>query len=168
MSKNAGQNDPPRPKDGQDHEHDDLQIEMHGSLEGKSGVVVGFSRKQDDPWIEAEKKRDMEFLTSKPDLMRQIVELARQKGVRPFILIDRRTGTVMGFEGKEVAETLQRLGKHMSVTQAICSRVETLTEGEFLVCVLSGSGHTGLYRMADPKAGLAYLKLWGATSGRSH
>ena len=144
-----------------------LQVEVHGSLEGKNGIVLGLFARQEDPWIEAEKKRDLEFLTSKPDLMRQITEVARQ-GSRPFILVDRRTGVVRGFEGKAIVEMLKRLGKNMPVVEAICSRLEILGEGEFLLCVLSGSGHTGLYRMAAPEAGLEYLKLWGATSGQGH
>lgn len=144
-----------------------LQIEVHGSLEGKSGVVLGLFKKQKDPWIEAEKKRDMEFLTSKPDLMRRIMEVAR-KGSRPFILVDRRTGVVQGFRGKDIAETITRLGTKLPAAEAIRSRLEILGDGEFLLCVLSGSGHTGLYRMAAPEAGLEYFKLWAGTSGRGH
>jgi hypothetical protein len=139
---------------------------VHGSLEGKGGMVLGFSAKHADPWIEAEKKRDMEFFTGKPDLMRKVLE-ATSTGY-PFILVDRRTGVVTGFQAQDVIEILIRLGKNMSVTQAVCSRLETLEEGEFLLCVLSASGHTGLYRMANPKAGLEYLKLWLTTSDQGH
>jgi len=168
MSTNAEQNDPCPCGSGKQYKQCcGLQVEVHGSLQGKNGIVLGLFAKQADPWIEAEKKRDLEFLTSKPDLMRQITEVAR-KGVRPFILVDRRTGVVRGFEGKEVVEMLKRLGKNLSVAEAIRSRLEILGEGEFLLCVLSASGHTGLYRMAAPEAGLEYLKLWGATSGRGH
>ena len=170
MSLKTGPNDPCPCGSGKKYKRCcGLQVEIHGSLAGKGGMVLGFSGKQENPWIEAEKKRDMEFLTGKPDLLRQIVEVVRtHKSARPFILVDRRTGMVLGFEGKEVAETLTRLGKNMSVTQAICSRLEILTDGEFLLCVLSASGHTGLYRMTTPEAGLDHLKLWNTAPGKGH
>ena len=168
MSTNAERNDPCPCGSGKQYTQCcGLQVEVHGSPEGKNGIVLGLFAKQQNPWIEAEKKRDMEFLTSKPDLMHEITQVARQ-GARPFILVDRRTGVVRGFEGKEVLEMLKHLGKNMPAVEAICSRLEILVEGEFLLCVLSGSGHTGLYRMAAPEAGLEYLTLWGATSGQGH
>ncbi len=144
-----------------------LQLEVHGSLKGKGGVIVGFSGQQEDVWIQEEKKRDLEFLTEKPELMRQIVGEVR-KGLRPFIFVDRRTGMVQGFSGKDIVETIAQLNTTVPAAEAIRSRLEILGEDEFLLCVISGSGHTGLYRMMAPKDGLEYLKLWVATPGRGH
>jgi hypothetical protein len=168
MSTKVGQNDACPCGSGKKYKRCcGLQVEVYGSVGGKGGVILGLSEKQEDVWIQAEKKRDLEFLAEKPDLMRRILEEAR-KGSRPFILVDRRTGVVQGFRGKDIAETITRLGKNVAAAEAIRSRLEILGDGEFLMCVISGSGHTGLYRMMAPEAGLEYLKLWGATSGRGH
>ncbi len=75
---------------------------------------------------------------------------------------------VQGFRGKDIAETITQLGKKAEVAEAIRSRLEVLGEGEFLMCVVSGSGHVGLYRMMTSEIGREYQKLWGMTSGRGH
>jgi hypothetical protein len=145
-----------------------LQLEVHGSLGGKGGLVVGVAGPQEDVWIQAEKKRDLEFLAEKPELLRRIVKEVR-KGLRPFILVDRRNGVVQGFSGKDIIETITQLNSKVPAAEAIRSRLQIIGEDEFLLCVISGSGHTGLYRMMAPKDGAGFLKLLVAsTPGRGH
>lgn len=144
-----------------------VHIEVYGSVGGQGGLVVGLSGPQENTWMQAEKKRDLEFLADRPEVMRRILEEVR-KGERPFILVDRRTGIVQGFRGKDIIETIAQLGSKLPAAEAIRSRLEILGDEEFLLCVISGSGHTGLYRMVTPQGGLEYVRLWATTSGRGH